>query len=515
MATSSETPFRAWHLPSTPPEAQGRGPDPGDRAPVRLHGRGEAPLEHLPLTSGDLERVMTGLREAHGEGLRARPVGQVVEAVDRVARRLMDPGDELRQEALRHLGPQAGFSRPMAETVLHGMARDWTRDRLQALLEAEFSDPGVLDGFRDRPGAGQTRASGYPLTLHIGAGTVPGVATTSLIRALLVKSAVLLKPGRGDVVLPVVFARGLAEEAPSLSRTVAVVYWPGHSPGRAGGDDPALTALRGADLVVAYGSDETLREIRDALPLATPFRAYRHRMGVGMVGKEALGAVKGRTGAGGSRKVAREEARGRAREVAVAVAREVALAAALFDQRGCVSPQVILVEEGGETKPETFAELLARELEILEEELPSGRVTDEEAAALHQLRGEGEMDEAVGRGRVLHGGKTAPWTVLYQPGGEVQPTCLNRSVRVIPVGSWQDAVERLRPWRPHLQTVGLAGWEGQEGRVMETLAALGVSRVTSFSRVPWPPAWWHHDGTGPLRTLIRWTDREEAGPAPR
>ena len=513
MATSSETPFRAWHLPSFPPEAQGKGPDPGDRFPARLQGRGASPLEYLPLTSGDLERVMTGLREAHGKGLRARPVGEVVEGVDRVARRLMDPGDELRQEALRHLGPQAGFSGPMAETVLDGMARDWTRDRLLALLEAEFSDPGVLDGFRDRSGGGQTRASGYPLTLHIGAGTVPGVATTSLIRALLVKSAVLLKPGRGDVVLPVVFARGLAEEAPSLSRTVAVVYWPGHSPERTEGDDPALTALRGADLVVAYGSDETLREIRDALPLATPFRAYRHRMGVGMVGKEALGAGKGGTGPGGGRKVARKVAREGA--VAVAVAREVAMAAALFDQRGCVSPQVVLVEEGGETKPETFAELLARELEILEEELPSGRGTDEEAAALHQLRGEGEINEAVGRGRVLHGGKTAPWTVLYQPGGELQPTCLNRSVRVIPVGSWQDAVERLRPWRPHLQTVGLAGWEGQERRVMDALAALGVSRVTSFSRVPWPPAWWHHDGTGPLRTLVRWMDREGAGPAPR
>ena len=36
------------------------------------------------------------------------------------------------------------------------------------------------------------------MTFHLGAGTVPGVAVTSLVRALLVKSAVLLKPGRLD-----------------------------------------------------------------------------------------------------------------------------------------------------------------------------------------------------------------------------------------------------------------------------------------------------------------------------
>jgi hypothetical protein len=36
-----------------------------------------------------------------------------------------------------------------------------------------------------------------------------------------------------------------------------------------------------------------------------------------------------------------------------------------------------------------------------------------------------------------------------------------------------------------------------------------AGRVTTLQRMAWPPAWWHHDGGDPLRTLIRWVDWEE------
>ncbi|MFO8174537.1 MAG: hypothetical protein R6T96_09665 [Longimicrobiales bacterium] len=43
----------------------------------------------------------------------------------------------------------------------------------------------------------------------------------------------------------------------------------------------------------------------------------------------------------------------------------------------------------------------------------------------------------------------------------------------------------------------------------EALAGLGVSRVAPLETMAWPTAWWHHDGTGPLRSLVRWTDLED------
>jgi hypothetical protein len=466
--------FRAWRLP--------RGFIPAEQEVATLREPASRPLEHPVLGEERIRELMTVLRRARDEGLVGLPVARVVKSVDRVARRLLDCGDPLRRAALGELGPQAGLSDAMAETILDRMAFDWTEERLLRLLESEFPDPLVLDGFRPASVGGALRALGFPLTFHLGAGTVPGVSVTSLVRALLVKSSVLLKPGRGDVVLPVTFARGLEEEDPVLSESVAVLYWPGAE----GAQGEA--ALRGADLVVVYGGDDTVRWARQRLPPATPLRAYRHRLGVGLLGCAALEA-------------------GEAGVSAEAAARAVAM----FDQRGCVSPHVLFVEEEGETDPLWWAALLARALQDLEASLPSGPLPPEQGAALQQLRGWAEMEEGAGRGVVRHGGGEAPWTVVFQPLGELEPSCLARTVRVIPVGDLREAVAAMEGWRPYLQTVGVAGLGEREEELAESLARLGVSRMAPLDAVPWPPPWWHHDGEGPLRALVRWTDVEPEG----
>jgi hypothetical protein len=434
------------------------------------------------LEAGDVRNLMAALRVGRDEVLATLPVDRIVEAVDAVARRLMDAEDDLHREALEALGPWSGYSTPMAEAVLTGMARDWTGDRLEGLLRAEFPDPKVLETFRPGPEGGMIRAAGYPLTFHLGAGSVPGVGATSLIRSLLVRSAVLLKPGRGDVVLPVLLARGLMEVDPDVAGGVAVLYWPWEEEGR------TREALDASEMVVVYGGDETVLRIRNQLPVTKPLRAYRHRMGVGLVGRRALG-----TGPGDVEPLARE----------------VALSVALFDQRGCVSPHVVMVEMGGGVEPEAFADLVAQALEELEARLPSGPVTPGGGAELQQLRGEAEIQEALGRGFVRHGGEEGPWTVLFQPGQLVVPSCLNRTVRVIPVADLEDGLERLEDWEDHLQTVCVAGVE-EDSHALEALVTMGVSRIVSFRGAPWPLPWWHHDGEGPLRSLVRWTDLERS-----
>jgi hypothetical protein len=465
--------LRAWHLP--------RGFALADREVATLHDSSPRFLEYPVLGDDGIEELMRVLRRAREESLVGLPLARVVGAVDRVARRLLDPGDSLRKTVLAELGPQAGLSDAMAEAILDRMAYDWTAGRLQGLLESEFPDPLVLDGLRPGPGGGMLRALGFPLTFHLGAGTVPGVSVTSLVRALLVKSSVLLKPGRGDVVLPVAFARGLEEEDPVISRSVAVVYWPGAE------EAQGEVAIRGADLVVVYGGDDTVRWVRQRLPPATALRAYRHRMGVGILGRPALG----------------EDARASAGAAARAVA--------MFDQRGCVSPHVLFVEAGGKTAPGEWAALLAGSLRDLEASLPSGPLPPEQGAALQQLRGWAEMEEGAGRGVVHHGGPEAPWTVDFRPHGRPEPSCLGRTVRVIPVEDLGEAVAALRSWRSYLQTVGVAGLGDRHEDVAESLARLGVSRMTPLEAMPWPPPWWHHDGEGPLRALVRWMDVECGG----
>jgi hypothetical protein len=471
-------PLEAWCLP---PEFQLL---PEERA-VRDDGGG-APLICGVLSPLRLRELTRLLRDARAKSLVTLPVAHIVDSVGRVAGRLLDPTDPLRGEALEGLGAFSGFSADMTATVLTGMARGWTEESLWALLREEFPTPGVLDGFSPATTGGRTRALGFPFTFHLGAGSVPGVSTTSMIRALLVKSSVLLRPGFGDLGLPRAFVRGLQEEDPDLARNLAVLYWPAEE------GEQTLTALAEADLVVAYGSDSTVHWVRQRLPVQTPLVSYRHRMGFGLVGR----AVLAREGRGTGLSVAREAARHAARAVS------------LFDQHGCVSPHVLFVEMGGEVDPEEWALLLAGGFQVMETELPSGRLSPEDGAAVQQLRGAAEMAEGQGKGRVHHGGQEAPWTVLYLPGGKIEPSCQHRTVRVLPVNSMEEAVQALEEWRPYLQTVGTLGAKEWGFEIMESLARLGVSRIAPMENVPWPPSWWHHDGSGPLRDLVRWTDLE-------
>ena len=433
-----------------------------------------------PVWPGDAaEQLLGTLREA-GERLAEVPVRDLVDRIGRVANRFLDSSDPLRQEAIDLLVPTAGISKEMASEILTGMARDWTADRLTELLQRELQDPGVLDGFRRVDEGRRVRAEGPLLTFHVGAGTVPGVSVTSMIRALLVKSAVLLKPGLGDVVLPVLFAGALAEEAPELSGALAVTYWPGGSSPLEG------LALQRAEAVVVYGSDEVVESLRARTPVTTRFISYHHRLSLGLVGREALTAAR-----------------------APDVARMAAHAVSMFDQRGCVSPHAIYVEEGGAVDPGEWAALLASAMADLEVEIPGGRLTASEASAVHQMRGSAELREASGSGVRVFRGDESFWTVILEDDLNFTPSCLNRVVSVVPTPDLGGVAGSLGKVGRHLQTVAIEGAEDRLSMLAEALGRAGATRVTSFEKAPWPPPWWRHDGASVLAGLIRWIDLEE------
>jgi hypothetical protein len=325
--------------------------------------------------------------------------------------------------------------------------------------------------------------------VQIVSGSVPGVGVSALVRSLLVKGPTLLKTGRGDVVLPVLFARALREVDPELADALAVIYWPG------GSARLEEAAIGPADVVVAYGSDETVRAVRDRTPVTARFVAYHHRLSVGVVGREAL-----------------------AEHRLDRTASEVARAVALFDQRGCVSPQVVWVEEGGGAvegalgpaapSARVFARRLAGALQELEGRLPGGALEVEEASAVQQLRGTAELMAASGSAvEVIHGGGSS-WTVVYEAETGPPQACVGRVVRVRPLASLDELPQVLEPVRHHLQTVGTAGLGARADALAAELGRLGASRVVPFASVAFPPARWHHDGGRPLGDLVRWVDLE-------
>ncbi|HET9950131.1 MAG TPA: acyl-CoA reductase [Longimicrobiales bacterium] len=468
-------PFAAFATPRALPPTATRTLEASDEA------SGGAPPLGVAEASADWVRSLAAALAEAGGALRARPAAEVARALGRVGARFLDSADELRARALALLPAASGLSPAVSEAVLDGMAADWTEERLLRLLDVELGGPAALDGFIRREGREQA-AFGPRLCVQVVAGSVPGVGVSALLRSLLLKAPTLLKPGRGDVVLPVLWARALREADPALADALAVVYWKG------GSVELEEAALSSADVVVAYGSDATVRALRARAPATARFVGYAHRVSVGVIGREALGATEARE-----------------------AARVVAHAVAILEQRGCVSPRVIHVEEGGETPPQAFAELLATALEETEARLPGPPLELAERTALRQLRDTAELLAASDpeRTRVRHGG-SASWTVVYQAGAERALDGPGRLVLVRPVSDARDLTERLAPLATPLQTVGFAGMGARTEEVARALGALGASRVVPFEAGPFPPAWWHHDGRGPLLDLVRWTDLERA-----
>lgn len=427
------------------------------------------------LAPADVEDLCRGLIAARA-ALADVPVARVIDAIDRAASRLCDSEGPERGPLLQGLAAFTGFSPAMAALVLDRMSEDWRAPALERLVHAELGGPAAIEGFVRRADGARARAVAPPLGLHVFAGNVPGVSITSMVRALLVRSAVLGKPAAGEPFLAAAFARLLAEQDPVLGACCAILYWPG------GSTDIEDAVLRHAGLVIHYGGAAAIEALQARTQPGVRFIEHGPRVSVAVIHADAAG----------------DDA-----------ARDLATAVALFDQQGCVSPQAVWVL-GSADAARDFAARTAARLRDLATDLPRGRIDTAEAAAIHQLRTRAEFRAIAGADTLLWGGPSLSYTVIYDNGEEVTGSCLNRTLIVRPVASIQQLLDALRPVGPALQTVGIDGFDGDEREALAAaLAEIGASRITTISAMPWPPVTWHHDGRGPLRELVRWVDLED------
>jgi hypothetical protein len=350
---------------------------------------------------------------------------------------------------------------------------------LRRLLEAELGDPAALDGFVHAGPGRRTHALGPALAFHVFAGNVPGVAVTSLVRSLLVKTPTLAKLASGEPVLPVLFADAVAAVDPDMGDAIALTYWPG------GTDDAEARAMAQADVVVVYGGDEAEAAFRHRVRPGQRLVTHGPRFSVGLIDSASLEA-----GADG-------------------LAREVARAVAVFDQQGCVSPHAVWIEDPGRGRVDAFADLVAQAMDAMETELPRGELDAAEASRIHQERGAAELRGHAGSGARVLTGQGTRWTAVIDPEPGFRPSCLNRFLYLRPVDRLEDALDALAPHRRYLQSVALAVTDARRHDLSHRLARLGATRITTFARLPWPPPAWHHDGAGPLRELVRWVDMED------
>lgn len=439
-----------------------------------------SPISHLQIRAGGLDirhpepdldvagRLVASLR-ASARVLAAIPSRELIAALGQAGESFVN---SIGDNGLWRIAQNAELSREMTAEVVSGMAATWSTEALEGLVYAEFPDPRVLDGFvPDNERLVSATAPG--ITLHLGAGSVPGVTVMSIIRALLVKSPVLAKPGAGDVALTAAFARHLGRLDPRLGAAAAVQYWPGGTAPWARWEKELFAA---ADQVVVYGSDATVESVRARTPASIRLIEHGHRIGVAVVDPTGdPGAVS-----------------------------DAARAVALFDQEGCVSTHLFFVL-GDRAAAREWSGALADALSEIEFALPPGHVPAGELSAIHQMRGLLEMEAASGRDTELWYRKGLRWTVIlggldgFSPAG-------GRTAWVIPAADVAACLEALSPLSPVLQTVGIAGIGEERQALAEGFARIGATRVVPLREVAFPGAEWLHDGHRPLRELVRWTE---------
>jgi len=397
------------------------------------------------LAPAELRAIADAGRGAAVRYLRSRSLDDVLTAIDRVVANWLTPTEPVRHLANALLPKATGFSPAMIAHGLPLLLQPLRADAIRALLESEV---------------GARRANAPTLTMHVLSGNIPGLGAAPMVFGLALGSAALIKSAAADPLFPALFAGSVSAVDGGLGQCLAVTYW-------RGGDPIEDVAFAVADLVVASGSDAAIAALAARVP--GRFIGYGHRVSFAAIGAECLGdtAVAGR------------------------LARRLAYDISLWDQHGCLSPQLCYVEPTGRIAPAHFAELLAEALAQYAVELPPRRLSLEEQTAVLGFRQETEWSDAT---TLLASSGTTEWSISLHSAPVFLPTCLNRCVRLAIIEDLRDLGMLLGPHRRFLEGAGLAVGANRYAALAEMLARSGVHHVSAIGRMQLPSLAWRQGG---------------------
>lgn len=443
-----------------------------------LERRGNIEVNIPHIAPDDVRGIAKRLILARQRVLMQCTIANIVTTLDAVADAWLAPNSQWLERAIMGLEQVTGYSPQVLRAGVRHAFEQLKAGAMWQVLTDEFQDPCVLDEFRPRRTGGYVRAIGPRLIVHILAGNIPGIGVLSISYALMVKSASLVKLSASEPIVTPLFAQSLAEVAPDLASCIAVVLWTG------GNEAIESVAFQCSDAVVAYGSATTIAAIRNRLPPTTRLIPYGHRISMAVI-----------------------DAQHCTTDVALALARDIAM----FDQQGCLSPQLIFVEGATENALE-FGRLLASALNRVAMELPPGRHIHERASNIQQWRMVYQMAGA----HLITSEHSVDWTVivLQQPVAATpfahSLICPPRTTLLRTFMNEQELISELEPLRPFLSTAGCAISDGKKAHLFETLARMGITRICAVGDMQSPPATWHHDGRPNLADLITWVDWESS-----
>lgn len=440
-------------------------------------------------TVARIHTIAASVRRARETVLVRHSQAEIVDALVEVGRLWADRKylPRIRAEAIDRPFP---FS--MTQHSLEGLIESLTRERLMDLLVKEHA----------------WRRWGYPVIGHVIAGNTPLLSWSSIIRALLLRSASLVKLPANDRGSATEWTRLLKQSLntvkPSLGDYVGLIEWGSSDIVGGSGQNAAarpLAALSGSaaptasgrsdadlyrafcescDIVLAYGSDATIEQIRGYCG-DKPLLGYGHRVSFGLILPS-----------------------GDLAQSAEQLAHDILI----YDQGGCLSPQTCFVV-GPIERAERFAVDLARNLDRAVIRYP---LYDRNPNAARRVRQAREL--AVMEGARMWADPGMRWTVLLREPSAFEASPTHGVISVVPL--LHDALLEgvMQPVSKYLQGCAVAGDPTALIAMEKRLLRLGVSYICPPGKLQAPPIDWPQDNIPLLRSLLPTRDKQTDGQGP-
>ncbi|MAI79817.1 MAG: hypothetical protein CL917_12805 [Deltaproteobacteria bacterium] len=436
------------------------------------------PIIHWPDASSEQVRAARGRLEVAAALLSQRPRREIVGILGQALDQIRDPNSAWGTELAEATVQASKFSAQNVSAGLDLGLKEWRSSALSSLVAREIDHVEAESS---------SLLSPYAVTSVVLAGTIPMPNLLQSMLPLALGSTALIKPSSQDPLTPLLLSRCISEIDSELGRCLEVVSF-------ASTDQESLNSFLSSECVVASGSDETIQAIEQNLSPSQRFVGYGHKLSVALINASCLDDSK----------------------TVETVSRALAVDISLWDQLGCLSPACVYVL--GEHAAEARLNLLEGLADALAERTracPPGDVSDQVRAHKKQARDEAEMRSGAGQDVQMRCSENTDWTVIAEPDSNWRPTPLHRFVRLYPVRDWETLQAALLPFRPHLSSVGLAGFQRSDTEKLDLkrrLGRLGFSRICPVGQLQGPALAWPHDGRPVLSPLARFLHDEE-GPS--
>ena len=413
---------------------------------------------------------------ARAGALRALPARRIIAHIADAAQRWCNADYPPRVRATAAIEERLGYSTPVVDYALDRLFGAVTREALEATIVAELGSVDALDGV-----ARAAWARGVDRVVIVSSDTTIGVAMIPALFALCAKSDVVVKD-RSDALVANFFS-SLAEEHPAFAHGAHARTW-------AGGDDAGEDALFAqADVVVAFGTDETLRALRARCGVDTRFVPFGHRVSIGRLTREDAAALN--------------------EDLDAALADRITRDALLYDGEGCLSLHALFVEAADEPRSSgvSGSELLrgvggalAAACERVAVEFPASRWSPQRSAAVAAYRNLAAFRAASGSGAVFRGGDA---TIVVDPPHDKPPPLLPRVLPLIAVADDDALAAYAGAQRLPVQAIGVVR---ADARAVALAERIGAVRVAPFGTMQDPPLGGHHGGAPRIADFVRWID---------